>query len=253
MSSFYEFICYGCGGLSDTPLCYLCTCEQCGNILINGTCLKCNSGAGNSFTYDLNPESFNEVQNISNPPPKSHFKYTCVSYVKAIPTMVMNVRNESRLSMSQNHISKEIYSNPLFDEEIISMKIDPHHFNAESDLIESLLNHDSSIISSSLKIDSFLDEFTGELILLKSIPPGIDETECDLEEEFHLIEKLLYDNSSPRLPKEFISENSDAAIESFSPSHIPVEDSAPLLEEIDLTLIPDDSVPPGIKEDEYDS
>nr|GEX51951.1 hypothetical protein [Tanacetum cinerariifolium] len=67
---------------------------------------------------------------------------------------------------------KEIYSNLLFDEEIISIKIDPHHFNAESDLIESLLNHNSSIISSSSKIDCLLDEFAGELILLKLIPPG---------------------------------------------------------------------------------
>ncbi|GKB88196.1 hypothetical protein Tco_0960468 [Tanacetum coccineum] len=34
----------------------------------------------------------------------------------------------------------KIYSNPLFDnEEIISTKIDPHYFNAESNLIESLL------------------------------------------------------------------------------------------------------------------
>nr|GEY03523.1 hypothetical protein [Tanacetum cinerariifolium] len=48
-------------GPSDTPLCYLCTCEHCGNILIDGACLKCNSGAGNSFTYDPIPESFNEV------------------------------------------------------------------------------------------------------------------------------------------------------------------------------------------------
>nr|GEV94930.1 ribonuclease H-like domain-containing protein [Tanacetum cinerariifolium] len=63
-------------------------------------------------------------------------------------------------------IPKEIYSNPLFDEEIISTKIDPHHFNAEYDLIESLLNHDSLIISSSSKIDSLLDEFAGELTLL---------------------------------------------------------------------------------------
>nr|GFA77447.1 hypothetical protein [Tanacetum cinerariifolium] len=39
----------------------------------------------------------------------------------------------------------------------------------------SLLNHDSSIIPSSSKIDSLLDEFVGELTLLKSIPPGIDE------------------------------------------------------------------------------
>nr|GFD16520.1 hypothetical protein [Tanacetum cinerariifolium] len=100
-------------------------------------------------------------------------------------------------SLSDEDISKEIYSNPLFDEEIISMKIDPHHFNAESDLIESLLNHDSSIISSSSKIDSLLDEFASELILLKTIPPGIDETDCDPEKEIHLIENLLYDNSSP--------------------------------------------------------
>nr|GEW88166.1 hypothetical protein [Tanacetum cinerariifolium] len=120
-------------------------------------------------------------------------------------------------SFSDEDISKKIYSNPLFDEEIISMKIDPHHFNVESDLIEYLLNHDSSIISSSSKIDSLLDEFKGELILLKTIPPGIDETDCDPEEEICLIEKL-YDNSSPCPPEEFISKNSDAAIEYFSPN-----------------------------------
>nr|GEX26969.1 hypothetical protein [Tanacetum cinerariifolium] len=108
-------------------------------------------------------------------------------------------------SFCDEDISKEIYLNPLFDEEIISIKIDPHHFNAESDLIESLLNHDSLIISSSSKIYSLLDEFAGELILLKSIPPGIDETDCDPEEEIRLIEKLMYDNSSPRPLEEFIS------------------------------------------------
>nr|GEW02213.1 hypothetical protein [Tanacetum cinerariifolium] len=111
----------------------------------------------------------------------------------------------------------------FFDEEIFSIKIDSHHFNVESDLIESLLNQDSSIISSS-KIDSLLDEFAGELIFLKSIPPGIDESDCDPKEEIRLIEKLLYDNLSPRPPKELNSKNSDAVIESFSPSPIPVED-----------------------------
>nr|GEU29470.1 hypothetical protein [Tanacetum cinerariifolium] len=157
-------------------------------------------------------------------------------------------------SFSNEDISKKIYSNPFFDEEIISMKIDPHHFNAESDLIESLLNHDSLIISSSSKIDSLLDDmFTGKLILLKTIPSGIDETDCDLEEEIRIIEKLLYYNSSPRPSEEFISKNSDAAIESFSLSYIPVEDSDSLMEEIDLTFTPDDSMPPGIEEDDYDS
>nr|GEV12260.1 copia protein [Tanacetum cinerariifolium] len=156
-------------------------------------------------------------------------------------------------SFSDEEISKEIYSNPLFDEEIISMKIDPHHFNTESDLIESLLNHDSSIISSSSKIDFLLDEFAGELTLLKSITPGIDEPDCDPEEQIRLIKKLLYDISFPRPPEKFISENSNVEIESFSPSPIPIEDSDSLIEEIDLTLTSDDSMPSGIENDDYDS
>nr|GFA62850.1 hypothetical protein [Tanacetum cinerariifolium] len=80
-------------------------------------------------------------------------------------------------SLSDEDFLEEIFSNPLFEEEIISTKIDLHHFDAESDLIESMLNHDSSIIPSSSKIDSLLDEFAGELTLLKSILPGIDKTD----------------------------------------------------------------------------
>nr|GEX59713.1 hypothetical protein [Tanacetum cinerariifolium] len=131
-----------------------------------------------------------------------------------------NLSSSDDKSFSDGDVPKEIYLNLIFDEEIISIKIDPHHFNAESDLIESLLNQDSSIISSS-KIDSLLDEFAGELIFLESIPSGIDEFDCDPEEEIRLIEKLLYDNSSPRPPEEPNSKNSDAIIESFSPSPIP--------------------------------
>nr|GEZ23340.1 hypothetical protein [Tanacetum cinerariifolium] len=130
------------------------------------------------------------------------------------------------------------------------MKIDHHHFNAESDLIESLLNHDSSIILSSSKIDSLLDEFVGELTLLKSILSGVDETDCYPEENIHLIERLLYNNSSPRPPEEFVSDNSDTKIESFSPSPILIKDSDSFMEEIDLSFNPDDPMPPGIEEDD---
>nr|GFC93646.1 hypothetical protein [Tanacetum cinerariifolium] len=56
-------------------------------------------------------------------------------------------------SLSDEDVPEKIYSNPLFDEEINPMEIDQHSFNAESDLIESMPNHDSSIIISS-KIDS---------------------------------------------------------------------------------------------------
>ncbi|GJW90140.1 hypothetical protein Tco_0167693 [Tanacetum coccineum] len=174
-------------------------------------------------------------------------------------------------SFSNEDVSKEnfkIYSNPLFefDEEIISSKIDPlyneidsipqgndnDHFNAESDLIESLLNRDTSMVSSP-KIDSLLEEFSGELAHIDLIPPGIDEADFDPEEDIRLIDKLLYDNSSPRPPEELNSEIPDAIIESFSPSPIPVEDSDSLMEEIDIFLAPDDSIPPGIENDDYDS
>nr|GEV06167.1 hypothetical protein [Tanacetum cinerariifolium] len=155
-------------------------------------------------------------------------------------------------SLYDEDFPEEIFSNPWFEEEIISMKIDPHHFNAESDLIESLLNRDSSITPSS-KIDSLLDEFADELTLLKSIPPGINETDYDPEDEIHLIERLLYDNSSPRPPKEFVFENSNADFESFSPSPIPIKDSDSHMEEINLSFNPDNPMPPDIKDDDYDS
>nr|GFB29243.1 hypothetical protein [Tanacetum cinerariifolium] len=66
---------------SDTPVCYLCTCEQCGNILSYGTYLNCNSGTGNSFTYDTISKSFDEVPIIPDPPPQCHFNiYWCQIY-----------------------------------------------------------------------------------------------------------------------------------------------------------------------------
>nr|GFA95903.1 hypothetical protein [Tanacetum cinerariifolium] len=461
---------------SDTPVCYLCTYEHCGNILNYGTCLNCNSGTGNSFTYDTIPESYDEVP---NPPPQCHFNvylcqicesnshygyecsqrvplvyepepcytqnfndndyshnlpavnplidhhccyecrsslndffcphctcefygngahvgYICPAQVLSLQTLpsfpqqypccedcgvlpetdhcqtpqytvnhpIFNAHNDlltsqttimeqmtqltsmcemfcqiiqrkqeekrieeeqaanaqywnipaycdddddynsaitpnepvDSLSMGDEHLNaipateshefikscvenlvpnpsesegengcdcdqslsdedflEKIFSNPLFEEEIISTKIDPHHYNAESDLIESMLNHDSSIIPSFSKIDSLLDEFAGELTLLKSISPGIDKTDCHHENEIRLIKRLLYDNSSPRPPEEFISENSDADIESFSPSSIPIEDSDSFMEETDLFLTPDDPMPPSIEDDDDDS
>nr|GEX06248.1 protein FAR1-related sequence 5-like [Tanacetum cinerariifolium] len=141
-------------------------------------------------------------------------------------------------SCSDEDVLEKIVSKPLSEEEIIPM--------------ESLCTHDSSLPISS-KIDSLLDEFAGELTLLKSISPRIDETDCDFEEDICLIEKLLYDNSSPRPLEEFVSTNSDAAIKSFSPSPILVTDSDSLMEEIDLFCTPDYPMPSGIVDKDYDS
>ncbi|GJV76472.1 hypothetical protein Tco_1508056 [Tanacetum coccineum] len=137
-------------------------------------------------------------------------------------------------SFSDEDVPKEIYSNPLFDEEIISDKVD------------------ASIISSP-KIDSLLEQFSDKLAHNDPIPPGIEEADFDLEEEIRLVENLSYDNSSPRPPEERNSENVDTIIESPSPSPIPVEDSDSHMEEIDLFLASDDSMPLGIENDDYDS
>nr|GEX30065.1 hypothetical protein [Tanacetum cinerariifolium] len=131
-------------------------------------------------------------------------------------------------SFSDEDFPKKIFSNPLFDEEIIHVKIDQHPFNVESNLIESMPNHDSSITIYS-KIDSLFDEFAGELTLLKSILSGIDETNCHPEKETRFAKRLLYDNSSPR------------SLEEIN------------MEEIDLPFTPDDPMPPGIEDDDHDS
>ncbi|GJV03048.1 hypothetical protein Tco_1336617 [Tanacetum coccineum] len=159
-----------------------------------------------------------------------------------------------------HEISFKTYSNPLFDidEEIISSEFNPIHnedldstpkndrFDTESYLLESVLNRDT-LMASSPKIDSLFDEFAGELI---TIPPRIVNREH--EEYISLLERLLYDNSSPRPPEDF-HVNPNTIIESLPTFPIPVEDSDSLREEIDIFPGPNDSIPPGIESDDYDS
>ncbi|GKB34487.1 hypothetical protein Tco_0879429, partial [Tanacetum coccineum] len=149
------------------------------------------------------------------------------------------------------------YSNPLFDldEEIISSEFNPIHnedldstqkdvrFDAESYLLESLVNRDT-LMASPPKIDFILDEFACELTRLQSLPPGIDNINLDQEGDILFLESLLYDNSSPRPPEDFHA-IPNTIIESLPIFSIPVEDSVSLREEIDIFPGPDDSIPPG--------
>ncbi|GJS85510.1 hypothetical protein Tco_0752051, partial [Tanacetum coccineum] len=126
-------------------------------------------------------------------------------------------------SFSEEDVPNEnfkIFSNPLFDldEEITSTKVD--------------------------QIDDEVLENTN------SIPPGIDDVNLDPEGDILFLESLLYDNSSPRPLEEFNYEN---PTKSFSPSPIPVQDSDSLMEEIDIFLDDDGSIPPGIESDNYNS
>nr|GEU56676.1 hypothetical protein [Tanacetum cinerariifolium] len=108
-----------------------------------------------------------------------------------------------------HEMSFKTYSNPLFDldEEIISSEFNPNHnedldsnpkndrFDTKSYLLESLLNRDT-LMASSPKFDSLLEEFSGKLAHTDLIPPRINEANCDPEEDIHLVERSLYYSDS---------------------------------------------------------
>nr|GEV03490.1 hypothetical protein [Tanacetum cinerariifolium] len=150
-------------------------------------------------------------------------------------------------------INFSTFSNPLFDDSTSSDDESSHEEDIHEMSFKTYLNPLFDLDEEIILIDSLLAEFAGALIFLKSIPLGIDEADCDPEEDIHLVERLLYDNSSPHPPKEIVYDNSNADIESFSPSPIPNEDSDSHMEEINLPFTSDDPMPPGIEEEDYDS
>nr|GEY89785.1 hypothetical protein [Tanacetum cinerariifolium] len=91
-----------------------------------------------------------------------------------------------------HEISFKTYSNPLFnlDEEIISSEFNLTHnedldstpkndrFDTKSYLLKSLLNRDT-LMASSPKFNSLLEEFSGVLAQIDLIPPGINEAFFD--------------------------------------------------------------------------
>nr|GEY06598.1 hypothetical protein [Tanacetum cinerariifolium] len=172
--------------------------------------------------------------------------------IKSSVKNLVPILSESEVTFDNERRSDgnfKTYSNPLFDdEEIISTKIDPHYFNAESNLLKSLLNRDT-LIDSSTKFNYLLEEFSGKLAHIDPIPSGIEEADFDLEEEIRLVENLSYDKASPRPPEELNAEITDTILESLSPSPILVKNSDSHMEEIDLFLATDDLMPPGIEND----
>ncbi|GKF11389.1 hypothetical protein Tco_0049315, partial [Tanacetum coccineum] len=83
----------------------------------------------------------------------------------------------------------------------------------------------------------------------------------DLDDEIITNEKFLPNQKDldvvipipPGIDEQRNSEIADTIVESLSPPPIPVEDSDSLMEEIDFFLASDDSMPPGIEIDDYDS
>ncbi|GJX38096.1 hypothetical protein Tco_0251399 [Tanacetum coccineum] len=192
-------------------------------------------------------------------------------YTIAITPILPNEKPDNSLSMEDEHLStiSEIESDELIKSSVenlvpilsefenfsdIESECDVPDCDDSQTIIFSMFSNplfDDSTFSddesSHEEIDSLFDEFTGELI---TIPPRIVNREH--EEYISHLERLLYDNSSPRPPKDFHA-NLNTIIEHLPIFPIPVEDSDSLREEIDIFPSMDDSIPPGIEIDDYDS
>ncbi|GJR63183.1 hypothetical protein Tco_1505345 [Tanacetum coccineum] len=122
--------------------------------------------------YDSTPNFVDDSPNVFNPPPHPR---QSDDVIKSSVEDLVPIPSESE---------------GIFDNMCDVPCCDKNHFDAESDLMESLLNQDTSISYSS-KINSLLEEFAGELAPINPIPSGIH-----LKKDIRLIEQLLYDDTS---------------------------------------------------------
>ncbi|GKD52403.1 hypothetical protein Tco_1281379, partial [Tanacetum coccineum] len=139
----------------------------------------------------------------------------------------------------------------------ISMDYEEGYYDSEIDVLflKSLLcedtthnftsevipDHDTSITFSP-RSDPLLHEFAGEIITLPS--------RIVHQHEDYLNHMTLLSEISTSRSQENVHANPSSIIETFPVSPIPVEDSEPVQEEIDIFLIPYDLIPPGVENDD---
>ncbi|GJS79536.1 hypothetical protein Tco_0729417 [Tanacetum coccineum] len=147
----------------------------------------------------------------------------------------------------------------------VSSNFEEGYFDSEGDVIflENLLSDDTthnlapevisdhepeqneSSITFSPRSDPLHHEFAGELITLPS--------RIVREHEDYLNRMTLLCEISTSRSQENVHANQSSIIESLPVSLIPVEDSDPVQEEIDIFLFPDDLIPPGIENDDSEN
>ncbi|GKC13839.1 hypothetical protein Tco_1010621 [Tanacetum coccineum] len=139
----------------------------------------------------------------------------------------------------------------------ISMDYEEGYYDSEGDVLflkswlcedtthnfssKVIFDHDTSI-SFSPRSDPLHHEFAGEVITL----PSRNDREF---EEYLSLMTVLCEISTSR-SQENVHANQSSIIESLPVSSIPVEDSEPVQEEIDIFLVPDDLIPPGVENDD---
>ncbi|GJZ00875.1 hypothetical protein Tco_0518304, partial [Tanacetum coccineum] len=195
---------------------------------------------------DVHEENF---QVYSNPLFEFDDNFTSSNVNPLFNEMVEDVENEnSNVSNSDEPVllntplsDKVECSDPEVDiDEIdaflameVSSNFDEGYFDSEGDVIflESLLSDDTT--------HNLAPEFAGEIITL---PSRIVRE----HEEYLSVMTVLYEISTSQ-SQENVHATPSSIIESFPVSLIPVEDSDPVQEEIDIFLVPGYLIPPGVE------
>nr|GEY07541.1 hypothetical protein [Tanacetum cinerariifolium] len=137
-------------------------------------------------------------------------KMSSISNTPQISSVIANTPDlptkepEYSQSMGDEHLNTipETKSDEVIKSSVKNLFPIPSESEVTYDNKKSLLNRDILTISYP-KIDSFLEEFFGELAHIDPIPQGIEEADFDLEEEIrniHFLEELLSNDPLP-LPK----------------------------------------------------
>ncbi|GJV64090.1 reverse transcriptase domain-containing protein [Tanacetum coccineum] len=144
----------------------------------------------------------------------------------------------------------------------VSSNFEEGYFDSEGDItfLDNLLSDDAShnlasevisdhepeqnesSITFSPRSDPLHHEFAGELLTLPS------RNDHEFGEYLSLMTVLCEISTSQS--QENVHANQSLVIESLPVSPIPVEDSEPAQEEIDIFLVPDDLIPPGVENDD---
>nr|GEW87227.1 hypothetical protein [Tanacetum cinerariifolium] len=250
--------CYGCGDLLEGIFCHQCTCKLCGNGAHYGynyppkvPIIPDPEPFNNQTIKELPPtvQSFDRKSNLVHNSPNNHVTIkTLISrknhkifnnniFVVKIAGLLMKLTNEEEKQIEEEQAANARYWKipSCYDDDD-----DDYAFSITlNEPVNSLSmgdEHLDTILATGS--DEFIKSSVEDLVPNPSESEGepecdvpaceeftrINETDCYPEEETHFTKRLLYDNSSPRLPEEFVSTNFDAEIESFSPSPIPDDD-----------------------------
>ncbi|GJW42141.1 reverse transcriptase domain-containing protein [Tanacetum coccineum] len=137
--------------------------------------------------------------------------------------------------------------NPLFDEMEEDVEIKNSNISDEPVLLNTPLSDKVECFAPEDEIDEI------NAFLAMEVSSNFEEGYFDSEGDVTFLDNMLSDDASHNLASESqenVHANQSSVIEPLPVSPIPVEDSEPAQEEIDIFLVPDDLIPPGVENDD---